>query len=76
MTTIIYFSDHQLLATEADFTNDRFPSYIFFFAYGFCRLLNFGKKYNMIFQDFPSTQSGHKITAKEVRALRGYFGPL
>ena len=49
------------------FRDDKFPCHISFFVYTFSRLLDFGQKLNVTFQDFHNMQSGHNVTAELLR---------
>ena len=60
---IIWFTD-LLIVQGAYLTDDNFPCHNSFFVYTFCRLLDFGPKLNMTFQDFRNTQSGHNSAAE------------
>ena len=65
----MYFDHHPLFADllsveGAYITDGKFPYYISFFVYTFCRLLSFGLDLNMTFQDFHNIKSGENVTAE------------
>ena len=64
-TWIIIRRFPDLLFVEGPYLiDDKFPCYIFFFGYTFCRLVDFSQELNMIFLGFHNTQSDYKFTAE------------